>query len=62
MKENIKSGKEVLEEFIANIKKNEDLDADIVDLISDLHDEGKVSKTNLLNGLLSIREKNKNED
>ena len=58
MKENIKSGKEVLEEFIANIKKNEDLDADIVGLISDLYEEGKVSKTNLLNGLSSIREQN----
>ena len=62
MKENIKSGKEVLEEFIANIKKNKNLDADIVSLVSDLYDDGRVSKTNLLNGLLSIRENNKNED
>ncbi len=62
MKEKIKSGKEVLEEFITNIKAKENLNADIVDLISDLHDSDKISKKNLLNGLLNIREKNKNED
>lgn len=62
MKANIKSGKEVLEEFIVNIKENEGLDAGIVGLVSDLHDQGKLTKTNLLNGLSSIREKNKNED
>ena len=62
MKEKIKSGKEVLEEFIVNIKASKYLDADIVNLISGLHDKDKISKINLVNGLSDIREKNKNEN
>ena len=62
MKENIKSGKEVLEEFISNIKSNKNFDEGIVNMITDLNEQGKLTKTNMINGLSNLRELDKNED
>lgn len=62
MSESIKSGKQVLEEFIINIKNDENLDVEIADTVANLFEQNKLSKINLLNALSDIREQKKNEN
>ncbi|MDD3014706.1 MAG: hypothetical protein PHC34_13480 [Candidatus Gastranaerophilales bacterium] len=60
MKQEIKSGQEVLDDFIASIKGNELLDKDTVTAVVNLYEAGKFTKTNLVNAMSHIREKNEN--
>ncbi len=57
MEKKIKSGKEVLDEFITSIKNNNQLDKNTVDAVTKLYDAGKLSKINLTNALSDLRDK-----
>ena len=58
---NIKSGQEVLAEFITQISENKELDFDIVAKVKELHQNNKLSKTNLINALEALRTSNENK-
>ncbi len=58
METKIKSGNEIIEDFFANIKTLPNIQQDIASLFIDLHKEGKLTDTNVKNGLQKIREKN----
>lgn len=61
MKQDIKSGKEVLDTFITSIKENEGLDTQTVNAVADLHENNKLTKTNLINALSDLRDKHETE-
>ena len=54
--EGIKTSKEVLDEFFNLIQHNKDLDDQTVDVIKTLHEEDKLTKTNIINALDEVRE------
>jgi len=56
MYEEIKSGKEILDEFFNNLKKNPDVDEKIAELLNNLYTENKLTQTNISNGLEELRE------
>lgn len=56
MSTEVKSGKEVLDEFFAEIQENKELDESVVKKIVELHGVGKLTDTNLTNGLTDLRE------
>ncbi len=60
MTDQIRSGREVLEEFFAEIASIDGVDNDVANIVINLYREGKLSDTNLSNELMGIREeKNK---
>lgn len=61
MKTEIKSGKQILDEFFLEAKSMSDVDENVIDKIIDLHETGKLSDRNLANALLEMREKSNNE-
>lgn len=56
MNNQIKSGKEVLDEFFDEISKIEELDQEIAKVIANLYHEDKLTNINLLDDLTRIRE------
>ena len=56
MSEKVISGKEMLDNFFANISNVENVDKSIADLLSELYSQGKLSDTNLKNALQNLRE------
>jgi hypothetical protein len=56
MNEKVISGKEMLDNFFANISNVENVDKSIADLLSELYSQGKLSDTNLKNALQNLRE------
>ena len=56
MSTEIKSGKEILDEFFEDIKTNEKLDQDVATAIVDLYESGKLTDKNLTNSLSELRE------
>ena len=56
MSTEVKSGKEVLDEFFTEIQENKELDESVVKKIVELHGVGKLTDTNLTNGLTDLRE------
>jgi hypothetical protein len=56
MADQIKSGKEVLDDFFKDISNIKDVDADLAASISRLYQEGKLSNVNITNELLRLRE------
>lgn len=56
MSTEVKSGKEVLDEFFAEMQENKELDESVVKKIVELHGVGKLTDTNLTNGLTDLRE------
>jgi len=58
MENKIKSGKEIVEDFFTNIKQLPNIDQEIASLFSSLHAEGRLTDTNIKNGLQKIREQN----
>jgi len=56
MIDKIKSGQEIIGEFLNEIGNIEGVDKDIANTIVKLYREGKLSKTHLTNELASIRE------
>ncbi len=57
----IKSGKQILDEFFRDIKKIEGLNEGVVEDIIELYQSGKLSDKNISNMLLELREKPSNE-
>lgn len=56
MNTEIQSGKEILDEFIKDIKSDEKLDQDTVAAIIDLYGSGKLTDRQLTNKLSELRE------
>lgn len=56
MSTEIKSGKEILDEFFEDIKSDEKLDQDTITAIVDLYEAGKLTDRNLTNTLSELRE------
>ena len=61
MSDDIKSGKQILDEFFIEIDNMSDVDANVVYTIINLYETGKFSDKNLSNALLDLREKPANE-
>lgn len=55
MAENVKSGKEILDEFFAGIESIENVDPSIAALIKQLYDEDKLTDANVKNELQRLR-------
>ena len=60
MSDEIKSGKQILDEFFRDIKRLSDVDEDVVNTIIELYKEDKLSEKNLSNALLELRERPEN--
>lgn len=60
MPENIKSGKEILDDFFDNIKTLNDVDENIVGKLIELYKAGKLTSTNISNTLAKLREDDEN--
>ena len=61
MKTNIKSGKEILDEFFFDLPTNDSLDLNTVAAIVALYNDGKFSDKNLSNALFELREAELND-
>ena len=61
MGDQIKSGREILEDFISNIKKIKNVDPAIADIICKLYKEDKLTSTNLSNELDALKPKKQND-
>jgi hypothetical protein len=62
MQTEIKSGKQIVESFFATIEQLPNIQKDIATLFTRLYSEGKLTDTNVKNGLQKIREKNVTKD
>ena len=60
MSKEIKSGKEILDEFFEDIKADEELDQGTTEAIINLYKTGKLTDRNLTNALTELREKKEN--
>lgn len=58
MSTEIKSGKEILDEFFEDIKSDEKLDQDTVTAIVDLYESGNLTDKKITNKLSELREDN----
>jgi len=61
MSEEIKSGKEILDDFFDEITKLPDVDKNVINIIAGLYKEGKLSEKNISNALFDLREQS-NDD
>ena len=61
MSKDIKSGKEIIEEFKENLR-NLEIDEKIKKVLIKLIEEDKISKNNIWNALKELREEHTNED
>lgn len=57
----IKSGKELCDDFFENLLKKEDLDLRVSSLLKDLYRRGELTKEKILEGMVSLRESDANE-
>jgi len=62
MEKNVKSGKEILDEFFANISNLENVDKELAASLTNLYQQGRLTDTNLKNEIQKIRDKNANEN
>lgn len=60
MAEKVKSGKEILDDFFDGIEEIENVDKDIVKMLSKLYQDDKLTDTNVKNELQKLRDGNKN--
>lgn len=56
MNSDLKSGPVLLDEFFLELKGKKNLDKGVVDIITELYSNGKLTKTNLLNRLEEMRQ------
>jgi len=61
MNSDIKSGKQILDEFFQEIQNISDIDENVIKTIVELYNSGKLSDKNLSNALLELREKSNND-
>ncbi|GAA5020563.1 MULTISPECIES: hypothetical protein [Bacteroidota] len=59
MAENVKSGKEILDDFFNGIEKIENVDTDIAKMLERLYQEDKLTDTNVKNELQQLRDGDK---
>jgi hypothetical protein len=59
MKDKVKSGKEILNDFFDGIEEIENVDIDIAKMLSKLYQEDKLTDTNVKNELQKLRDGNK---
>ena len=59
MAENVKSGKEILDDFFNGIEKIENVDTDIAKMLERLYQEDKLTDTNVKNELQKRRDGDK---
>ncbi len=58
MDNQVKSGKEILDDFFGNIKNLTGVDKEIAEKILELYKAGKLTSTNISNTLVKLREEN----
>jgi hypothetical protein len=56
MAEKVISGKEMLDDFFANISEIENVDKSIAETFSELYSQGKFTDANIKNALQNLRE------
>lgn len=56
MDNEIKSGKEILDDFFGNVGEIKGVDPQVAAAIKKLYDDGKLTHTNLSNALAALRE------
>jgi hypothetical protein len=59
--EDIRSGKELCDNFFENLPKREDIDSQVANLLKELYNAKEFKKENLLLGLQSLRQDNEHE-
>ena len=59
MADKVKSGKEILDDFFNGIEEIENVDADIVKMLSELYQNDKLTDINVKNELQKLRDGNK---
>lgn len=62
MEKQVKSGKEILEEFFSNIQSMENVDKKLAQSLADLFKQGKLTDANVKNELQQLREKDVNKN
>ena len=58
MEKKIQSGKEILEDFFANIEGIKNVNKELAKMLSELYKQQKLTDTNLRNQLQKLRDKN----
>jgi len=58
MEAKVKSGKEILDDFFANITEIKDVDKEIAQSLSNLYSQGKLTDANVKNELQRLRDQN----
>lgn len=61
MSDELKSGREILDEFFLKIMDIEGVDKDVAEIVFKLFKEDKLTSTNLTNELQRLREKNESQ-
>ena len=62
MDNNVKSGKEILNDFFASISEIANVDKDLAESLANLYKQDKLSDTNVKNELHKLREKDANKN
>lgn len=62
MDNQVKSGKEILEDFFKNIQHIENVDKDLAESLTNLYEHGKLTDKGLINELQKLREQNGNKN
>ena len=62
MEKKVKSGKEILDDFFANISKIPDVDKELAESLSNLYQQGKLSDIHVKNELSKLRDKDVNKN
>jgi|BarGraIncu01121A_1022015.scaffolds.fasta_scaffold136795_2 hypothetical protein len=62
MDKKVKSGKEILDEFFADISSLEKVDKELAESLASLYHQGKLTDTNVKNEIQKIRDKNANKN
>ena len=62
MDKKVKSGKEIIDEFFANISSLEKVDKELAESLASLYQQGKLTDTNVKNEIQKIRDKNANKN
>jgi uncharacterized protein (UPF0335 family) len=61
-KNEVKSGKEILEEFFENIQNIENVDKTLAQSLKNLYTQGKLSDKNIINELFELRKQDGNKN
>lgn len=62
MDNQVKSGKEILDDFFTNISMIENVNKELAESLSNLYKQGKLSDVNLKNELQKLRDKDVDKD